>query len=329
MRSFRVLLCLLALVAVLPACSNPSGIGEALNDYYHPDDAAGQLRRDVVTVCNLAPPRDHAHPENLEAVAQWIEARFVATGAAVSSQPYEAWGNDYRNVIARFGPADAKRVLVVGAHYDTDAEHATPGADDNASAVAVLLALADRLGAKPTSGEVAVELVAYTLEESPAFASNAMGSMRHAESLRERGIDVTGMICLEMLGYFSDKPGSQQYPLPELRETYPDAGNFIGVVGRPEDAALIEAVSGAMRSAGEIPPVETLAAPPELPGIALSDHRSYWEHGFTAVMITDTSYYRNPHYHQPTDTPDTLDYERMAGVLDQVEAAVRALARGE
>ncbi len=278
------------------------------------------------TICTIAPPRDHEHPENLERVARYITSQLEGPNAHVTQQVYEAWDKSYRNVSVLFGDPAAPR-LVLGAHYDTDARTRTPGADDNASGVAVLIELARRLHESPPTGAIAVELVAYTLEEDPGFASRNMGSMRHAAMLKDTGVQVIGMVSLEMLGFFTDEPGSQKFPLPAMAERYPDTGNFIAVVGRPEDQTMIAGVEAIMKRAAEDPAVYSLAAPAVVRGIALSDHSSYWRHGYTAVMISDTSFYRNPHYHTPNDTPETLDYRRMAGVLDQVEAVVRHLAR--
>jgi Zn-dependent M28 family amino/carboxypeptidase len=210
---------------------------------------------------------------------------------------------------------------VVGAHYDTAGP--LPGADDNASGVAGLLELARLLGTTPP--RIAVELVAFSLEEPPAFATPDMGSAVHAASLAAEGARVRLMICLEMIGYFSDRPRSQHFPAPGLGLIYPDVGNFIAVVGKLGQGAAVKRVRGAMRAATPLP-VESITAPRLLPGVDLSDHRNYWDHGWDAVMITDTAMFRNPHYHEPSDTPDTLDFERMAQVVTGVHAAVHACA---
>jgi hypothetical protein len=275
-------------------------------------------------------PRDAYHPENLGRVADYVRGAFVqaateaATGvtAEVSEQPFTADGGRYRNVIARFGPRTGERI-VVGAHYDAAGPY--PGADDNASGVAGLLELARLLG-RVGSLPVRVELVAYPLEEPPYFATDRMGSAVHAAALRKEGVPVRAMLSLEMIGFFRDAPGSQRFPTPALRPFYPSRGNFITVVGRPGDAALVRHIKRAMRGATELP-VYSICAPPALPGIDFSDHRNYWHHGYPAVMITDTAFYRNPHYHTEHDTPDTLDYRRMAWVVDGVLAALVAGAR--
>ncbi len=263
-------------------------------------------------------PRDAAHPGMLDRVADYVRAHFEAATDRVADQPYRVGTTTYRNVCARFGPADGPRI-VVGAHYDAAGPY--PGADDNASGVAGLLELARRFGAHAPP----LELVAYPLEEPPFFGSRAMGSAVHARSLSERGVDVRAMLALEMIGYFVDAPNSQRFPLGLLRPFYPSTGNFIAVVGSLFGRRLVHTIRDAMRDASPLP-VHSINAPRLLPGVGLSDHQSYWNAGYPAVMITDTAFYRNPHYHLPTDTPDTLDYRRMAMVVEGVRAAVHALA---
>jgi hypothetical protein len=283
-------------------------------------DPAG-LRRDVEALVSRFTPRDHAHPENLERAAAYLRAALGATGAAVSDQEYEAGGARYRNVLASFGPDTEERV-VVGAHYDS--AEGTPGADDNASGVAGLLALARLLAADPPP--LRVELAAYTLEEPPYFRTPSMGSAVHARALREAGAEVRLMIAVEMIGTFSDAEGSQRYPTPVKKAIYPTKGNFIAVVGRGDDTDAIREVAGAMASASPLP-VETIAAPASLPGIDFSDHLNFWSEGYTAVMVTDTAFLRNRRYHTADDLPGALDYRRMAEVVSGVHCAVQAVAR--
>jgi hypothetical protein len=281
---------------------------------------AGTLRAHVRMLSETFHPRDSRHLENLERAADYIEDHLARAGGQVVSQPFRVDGRDYRNIIARFGPEGGER-LIVGAHYDS--VHGTPGADDNASGVAALLELAVLLGQR--APPLRVDLVAYTLEEPPYFSTGQMGSAVHARSLKEAGVKVRGMLALEMLGVYSDAPGSQDYPLPVLRLRYPDTGHFIGVVGLPGDGGLTEQVAEAMR-AGSPLPVESLSAPAGVTGVTLSDHASFWEQGYRAVMVTDTAFFRNPRYHTAADTWDTLDYARMARAVQGVYAAVRTLA---
>jgi Zn-dependent M28 family amino/carboxypeptidase len=282
---------------------------------------ARRLERDVRAIVSDFGPRDHGHPENLERVAAYIEAGLAAAGARIESQRYEVGGRAYRNVVASLGPASGERI-VVGAHYDTFGPQ--PGADDNASGVAGLIELGRLLAPVPL--RVRVDLVAFTLEEPPLFRSEFMGSAVHARSLRKEGVALRGMIALEMIGFFRDEPGTQRYPSQVLSWTYPSRGNFIGVVGNLGSAMLVRKVAHAMRGASAVP-VEALASPRFVTGVDFSDHASYWDAGYDAVMITDTAFFRNEHYHTMTDTPDRLDYARMAQVVQGVRAAVLALAQ--
>ncbi|MGH8009051.1 MAG: M28 family peptidase, partial [Candidatus Binatia bacterium] len=265
-------------------------------------------------------PRDVGHPENLDRVAAYIRQEFERAQGRVAEQPYQAMGSTYRNVIALFGP-DTKERVVVGAHYDTAGER--PGADDNASGVAGLIELAYLMS--KTSLPVCVELVAYTLEEA-AFHTAQMGSAVHATSLKQQGIPVRVMFSLEMIGYFTDAPHSQSFPLSILAAFYPAEGNFITVVGKFGQGSVVRQVKKAMRSASPLP-VHSINAPRWVRGVDFSDHRSYWDVGYKALMITDTAFYRNKNYHTAQDTADTLDYQRMAMVVQGVYAAVRAFAR--
>ena len=266
-------------------------------------------------------PRDQSHIENLDQVAAYIKNEFSQTTASVSEQPYNVQGKSYRNVIAEFGPDSAERI-VVGAHYDTAGP--LPGADDNASGVAGLIELARLLGRQPPP--LRVELVAFTLEEPPYFRTNGMGSSVHAESLRKQNIRLRAMFCLEMIGYFSDAPNSQRFPTKLFRACYPSTGNFIGVVGRFSDWSLVRRTKASMRKASPLP-VYSINAPTLVRGVDLSDQLNYWHAGYSAVMITDTAFYRNRNYHTGRDTAEKLDYKRMALVVEGIYAAVVDVAR--
>ena len=266
-------------------------------------------------------PRDESHIENLDRVAAYIKSEFSQAGASVSEQPYRIKGKFYRNVIAQFGPESEERI-VVGAHFDTAGP--LPGADDNASGVAGLIELARLLGRQQPP--LRVELVAFTLEEPPYFRTTGMGSSVHAESLRKQNIRVRAMFSLEMIGYFSDAPNSQHFPVAVLSAFYPSTGNFIGVVGRLSEGLLVRQTKAAMRSASPLP-VYSINAPTFVAGVDFSDQLSYWNAGYSAVMITDTAFYRNRNYHTAHDTDEKLDYHRMAMVVEGVYAAVAELAK--
>jgi Zn-dependent M28 family amino/carboxypeptidase len=261
-------------------------------------------------------PRDESNPENLDRCAAYIRREFESAHARVSEQPFTVNGKTYRNVIAHFGP-ETKEVAVVGAHYDTDGP--LPGADDNASGVAGLLELARLLGNAQLP--VRVELVAYTLEELPFFRSEQMGSAMHAKALKREGAVVLVMFSLEMIGYFSDAPDSQHFPISALSLFYPSEGNFISVVGKMGAGSLVRKIKRAMAEATSLP-VYSINAPRLIPGVDFSDHLSYWREGYPAVMITDTAFYRNANYHTINDTAERLDYRRMSQVVEGVYAAV-------
>lgn len=275
------------------------------------------LERHVRYLAEDCFPRDAGHPANLNRAARYIQQALTEAGGRTAMQPLDG---TFQNVTAYFGPSAGEQ-LVVGAHYDACGEK--PGADDNASAVACLLELARLLGKRPPA--CPVELVAYTLEEPPYWNTPKMGSAVHANRLREKNRAVRAMLCLEMTGYFSDEPGSQHYPSPILGLFYPAAGNFIAVIGRWDEAILVRRVKAAMQGASPLP-VYSMNAPESVTAITLSDHKNYWAAGYPAVMITDTAFMRNRYYHTSGDTPDRLDYSRMAEVVKGVYAALQRLA---
>ena len=279
-----------------------------------------RLERDVRLIATTLSPRDYLHTDNLDRIAAHVRDVFADAGARVTEQIFDVEGRSYRNVIGSFGPEQGERV-VVGAHYD--AFGPAPGADDNASGVAGLLELARLLrGSRPPSR---IDLVAFTLEEPPFFRTGSMGSAVHAKSLKDGGVRVRGMIALEMIGYFSDAARSQSYPNRIVALLYPSRGNFIGVIGNLGGASIVRRVKAAMAGATDLP-VHSINAPRLMVGVDFSDHASYWDAGFDAVMITDTAFLRNPAYHTMQDTPDRLDYVRMSKVVAGVRAAVMSLA---
>lgn len=273
-------------------------------------------------------PRSHDQRQQMDAASQYIADAFKATGAEVSFQEFDVNGNKYRNVIARFGPHTGP-LLVIGAHYDSNGytsdqgltnyapETHTPGADDNASGVAGLLELARLLGQKPQSRSI--ELVAYALEELPHFRTEHMGSAWHARSLTSAKREVQLMLSLEMIGYFSDEPDSQHYPVTAMGHFYPNQGNFIAIAGRLNDVGIIRKTKALMAGTSNLP-VYSINAPRFIDGVDFSDHQNYWNEGFPALMVTDTAFFRNGNYHTADDTYDSLDYPRMAKVVQAVYA---------
>lgn len=249
--------------------------------------------------------------------ADYIAGAFRATRADVSEQSYKAGPVETKNVIARFG-LEARPRVVIGAHYDVFGD--LPGADDNASGVAGLLELARLLDGMnlPT----AVELVAYSSEEPPFFGGPQMGSAVHAAALKGSAVQVRAMISLEMIGCFAERQPHQGILLGTI---YPRHGRFIALVGRWADRDLVAEAKKHFRGAGPLE-VVSYSGPTGL-GADLSDQRNYWAAGFPAFMVTDTAFMRNPNYHAASDTADTLDYERMADVVDGVLSVAVSLAR--
>jgi hypothetical protein len=286
-----------------------------------PSVKASRLKEHVKILVEEMFPRDSEHPQNLDRVVSYISNRFIEAHGAVAKQPFEVKGKTFQNVIASFGPETGERI-VVGAHYDVAGER--PGSDDNASAVAGLLELAVLLGATPL--DTRVDLVAFTLEEPPYFNTEYMGSAVHAYSLKKQNATVRIMISLEMIGFFTDVPNSQRLPLPLMDLVYPTKGNFIAVISTIGQGNVVRRVKKSMRTASALP-VYSFNAPAFMPGINLSDHINYWKQGYDAVMITDTAFMRNYHYHTAEDKPDTLDYERMAMTVQGVYAAILEFAR--
>lgn len=280
-----------------------------------------RLHADVAFLTSIQPARQYLNLASLNKAADYIEAEFEKLGGTVTEQKYQVEGHEYRNIIASFGPPAAER-LIVGAHYDVCGEQ--PGADDNASAVAGLLETARLLQPQAASLKRRIDFVAYSLEEPPFFATEHMGSAVHAQSLHAEKARVRAMLCYEMIGYFSDAPGSQQFPDAALAAHYPNTGNFIIVVGKQGQEALTQQVQTLMRAHSTID-VQRINLPASQALAGLSDHRNYWHYGYEAVMINDTSFLRNPHYHQATDTIDTLDFARMAQVVNGVFGALLAL----
>jgi Zn-dependent M28 family amino/carboxypeptidase len=262
---------------------------------------AARLHQHVTTLSQAQRNAD------LESPARYIEAAF---GPHATSQYFESGGRKVRNIALGAG------AILVGAHYDS--VPGSPGADDNASGVAVLIELARLFG-----GAGGIEFVAFANEEMPYFMSREMGSFFAAAQARSRNEKLRAMLSLEMLGYYRDASGSQQYPFP-LNLLYPDRGDFIAFVGDLGARSLVRRSIKAFRDHARFPS-EGVAAPGFIPGVTWSDHWSYRSHGFPAIMVTDTAFYRYPHYHLPSDTPEKLDYERMARVALGLSSMLKEL----
>jgi len=282
---------------------------------------AARLRRHVEQLAGKIGERHVLRPAALHAAERYIDETLHALGYEVRRQNYEAQGVDCANLeVVIAGSARAAEIVLAGAHYDT--VPGSPGADDNASGVAAILELARLLReARPAR---TIRLVAFVNEEPPFFFWGEMGSKVYARAARARGDDIRVMLSLEMLGCYSDELGSQGYP-PLLKHFYPAQGNYIAFVSNLRSRRSLRNVVDAFRAASDFP-AEKLAAPAMVPGIGWSDQLSFWREGYPAAMVTDTAFHRYRHYHQPTDTPEKLDYERMARVVDGLAGALRALA---
>jgi Zn-dependent M28 family amino/carboxypeptidase len=274
-------------------------------------DVADYLRQVVTMLAQEIGVRTYRDRDRLNKAADYISAQFTSFGYQVTRQPFLFAGNTYHNVIAERTGADfPEKLLIIGAHYD--AVGTTPGADDNASGIAGLLGLAQALSGAQLGKTL--RFAAFALEEWPVYRSSNMASYHYARSLKERNEDVEGMVCLEMLGFFSDAKGSQIYPFPLMNRIFPKTGNFIALVGNLRSKRFTERMAASFKKATDLP-VVTLNAPAIVVGIDFSDHWSFNKFGYQALMVTDTAFYRNPHYHEPTDLPETLDYARMAKVV--------------
>jgi len=285
-------------------------------------DTSEYLHQVVTVLAREIGVRSYLDRERLARTADYISGQLASFGYAVDRQTFYYRGHPYDNLIAEIhGTSMEDRILIIGAHYDT--VRTTPGADDNASGVAGLLGLARQLSG--IRSETTIRLVFFCLEEPPTFRTKNMGSYHYARSLKEKNDPVEGMICLEMIGYFCDREGCQLYPVPFMNLKFPRVGNYISMVGNLHSRRFTHEVADNFRKHTDIP-VITLNAPAVVIGIDFSDHWSFGKFGYKALMVTDTAFYRNPHYHAPSDTPETLDYERMEKIVKGLAAS--AVVRG-
>ncbi|MDD2805877.1 MAG: M28 family peptidase [Elusimicrobiales bacterium] len=281
-----------------------------------------ELKAAVTTLSVDIGPRDlyNNNLPRLRRAEDYITARFKAAGCAVEVQEYLASGVKVKNIsCVKTGASAPGEVIVVGAHYDT---FNNPGADDNASGTAGVLALADY--AKGRTYARTVKFAAFVNEEPPFFRGEGMGSKIYADAAAARGEDIRAALVLEMIGYFSEARFSQRYP-PLVGVFLPDRGNFIAQVSNIASRELAGRADRAFRGASDLP-LATVSLPSFVRGADFSDHRSFWAHGWPAVMFTDTSFYRTPHYHKATDLPATLNFEHMAAFLDGMRAVLDDLA---
>ena len=283
---------------------------------------AATLKRHIATIA--AAEHNIAHYAELEKVAAYLEATLSSLGYTVGRQEFVADGKTVRNIDVAIEPAGTTdpEVIVVGAHYDSAED--TPGANDNASGTAAVLELA-RLLRDMRGARKRIRLVLFVNEEPPYFQTASMGSLHYARALKARNERVTAMLSLETLGYYSDEPGSQKYP-PPFGLMFPNKGNFVSFVGLLNSRPLVQETIKSFRAHTSFPSIGG-TAPGIIPGIGWSDHWAFAEYGFQGVMITDTATFRYPHYHEPTDTPDKVDTEKLARVVKGIERMIRDAAK--
>jgi Zn-dependent M28 family amino/carboxypeptidase len=279
------------------------------------------LRADVEALAGEIGERNVSRSGSLDAAVSLLERALADAGYTVDRQKFDVDGTTCVNLAAEIsGTTRGDEIVVVGGHYDSVV--GCPGANDNATGVAATLALARSM--RDLEPDCTVRFVLFVNEEPPYFQTASMGSRVYAKRCRQRNERITGMFSLETIGYYSDERGSQRYP-PPFGLAYPSTGDFVAFVGNYGSRRLVRQVVASFRRHAQFPS-EGAALPGFVPGIGWSDHWSFWKEGYSGVMVTDTAPFRYPHYHRPSDTPDKIDYPRMARVVSGVEAVVRELA---
>jgi len=288
-----------------------------------PDEIAlrEELRVDVQKLAGDIGERNMWHYAQLNAAADFIEDSFSRAGFHPRRDSYDMRGQACYNIEVEIPGAD-RDIVLIGAHYDS--VFGSPGANDNGSGVAATLALARRFAnANPKH---TLRFVAFVNEEPPYFLSGEMGSLVYARRCKERGDRISAMISLETIGYFSDAPNSQTYPSPGLGLFYPNVGNFIGFVSNVRSRGLLRRVIALFRKHAKIAS-EGASLPAFIPGVSWSDQWSFWQHGYPAIMATDTAPFRYPYYHSSSDTPDKLDYDRFTLVVSGMRKVIEQLSQ--
>jgi len=285
-----------------------------------------ELRADVQKLAGDIGERNMWHYPQLNAAADFIEDSFSRAGLHPHRDSDEMRGQAGHNLEAEIlgaqGAAASRppSIIVIGAHYDS--VFGSPGANDNGSGVAAMLALARRFAGKTT--QHTLRFVAFVNAEPPYFLGGDMGSFVYASRCKARGDKISAMISLETIGYFSDAPHSQTYPSPGLSLFYPKVGNFIGFVSNVRSRILLRRVVALFREYAKIPS-EGAALPSFIPGVSWSDQWSFWRQGYPGIMVTDTAPFRYPHYHSSNDTPDKLDYDRFTLVVSGMAKVIEHL----
>lgn len=278
------------------------------------------LKHELNALCVQIGERNTARHDRLEMAAVYIEKSFVNNGYKPVRQTFNAKGRPVCNIEVEIPGSDrASEIFVVGAHYDT--VQGSPGANDNGSGSAALLTLSRQLAkSKPSR---TLRFVAFVNEEQPYFETELMGSLVYARRCKQRKENIVGMFSLETLGFYTDAPNSQHYPA-SFGRFYPSTGNFIGFVGNVESSALVQQSVASFRKHAQFPS-EGGALPSAVEGVGWSDHWSFWQQGYSAIEVTDTAFFRYPHYHKASDTPDKIAIDRFARVVAGLEHVVADL----
>ena len=279
------------------------------------------LEQDVEKISGEIGEHNYVLYDNLEAVAQFLETSLSEAGYQVNSQEYEVNNQKFRNLEVEItGSEKADEIVVVGAHYDS--VFGSPGANDNGTGTAAVLALARAFAdQKPPR---TLRFVEFVNEEPPFFWTEQMGSLVYAKRCRERNEKVVAMLSLETMGYYSDQANSQSYPISLLKWIYPNKGNFIAFIGNLDSGDLVRQVIGNFRKQTKFPSEGTIL-PNIIPGVGWSDHWSFWQQGYQALMVTDTAPNRYPYYHTSEDTPNKVNYEHLAQVVGGLEKVISRL----
>jgi hypothetical protein len=276
-----------------------------------------QLRADVFALAGRIGERNVGRYENLRAAANYLREELSRAGYQVEPQKYSAYGLKFENLVAEIpGSARPDEIVIVGGHYDS--VEGSPGANDNATGAAAVLALARQFAHRRPARTL--RFIHFVNEEPPHSYGDAMGSVVYARRCRARNENITAMFSIETIGYYSDDPQSQQYPFP-MGFFYPSTANFIAFVGNTDSQQLVRESVKVFRESTRFPS-EGGAVPPSIPGVGWSDHWSFWQEGYPGVMVTDTALYRYPHYHTASDTPEKVDYERLARVVAGLERVI-------
>ena len=295
----------------LPLSEKEKGISSNLHDHVY--KLAGDIGERNIWL-----------PSKLNAAAAYIESSWINQDYTVRHQEYEARGVKSTNLeIEILGKSNAEEIILAGAHYDSVS--GCPGANDNGTGVAALLEISRLLHNRELNRTI--RFVAFTNEEPPFFLRRDMGSKVYASRSRKRKENIVAMLALETMGYYSEAPGSQQYPFP-FSFFYPNTANFIGFVGNLNSRQLVRKSLGAFRRHTQFPS-EGTAAPGWVTGIGWSDHWSFWGQGYKAIMVTDTALFRYRYYHTPEDTPEKIDYNRLARVTTGLAEVITELANAE